>query len=52
MGMAEAITPLIPLLKDGLGGATAFLSDVILPKVKVGLGEVVGGITAFGAAWA
>jgi tape measure domain-containing protein len=52
VGMAEAITPLIPLLKDGLGGATAFLADVILPKVKAGFGELAGGITAFGAAWA
>ncbi|CAH0296588.1 Glycyl-glycine endopeptidase ALE-1 [Arthrobacter sp. Bi26] len=52
VGMAEAVTPIIPLLKDGLGGATAFLTDVILPKAKTGLGEVAGGIKAFGAAWA
>lgn len=52
VGMAEAVTPLIPLLKEGLGGATGFLSDVILPKVKTGLGEAVGGVKAFSAAWA
>lgn len=51
VGMAEAITPVIPLLKDGLGGATAFLSGTVLPKVTVGLSEFVGGIKAFGEAW-
>ncbi|UXE04754.1 tape measure protein [Arthrobacter phage Shambre1] len=51
VGLAEAVKPAIPLLKDGLGGATTLLSDVVLPRVKTGLSEVVGGITAFGAAW-
>jgi tape measure domain-containing protein len=33
MGMANAIKPLIPLMKDGLGGATSFLTDKVFPRV-------------------
>jgi tape measure domain-containing protein len=51
-GMAEAVKPLIPLLKDGLGGATAFLTEKALPKAKIFFTELAGGITAFSAAWA
>lgn len=40
-GMAQAIAPVIPLLKDGLGGAASFLGDV-LPKVTSGLQSFVG----------
>ncbi len=50
-GMAEVVQPAIPLIKEGLGGATAFLSDIILPKAQVALSETVGGIYAFQAAW-
>jgi tape measure domain-containing protein len=51
MGMAEAVKPAIPLLKDGLGGATAFLTNTALPKMKVVMTEAAGGIRAFGEAW-
>jgi tape measure domain-containing protein len=32
-GMAASIQPLIPLMKDGLGGATTFLTEKVFPKV-------------------
>jgi tape measure domain-containing protein len=51
IGMAEAVQPVIPLLKDGLGGATSFLTNTILPAAKAGLQETIGGFTAFAAAW-
>jgi tape measure domain-containing protein len=51
VGMADAITPLIPLIKGGLGGAIA-LTESLMPKLKFGLTELVGGIRSFGAAWA
>jgi tape measure domain-containing protein len=51
VGLAEAVKPAIPLLKQGLGGASTWLAETALPAVKLGLGEAVGGITAFGAAW-
>jgi tape measure domain-containing protein len=50
-GMAEVVQPLIPMLKQGLGGATSFLTEVVFPKAKFALKEIVGGIRAFGAAW-
>jgi tape measure domain-containing protein len=34
VGMAGAIQPLIPLMKDGLGGATTYLTDKVFPKVS------------------
>lgn len=40
MGLAGAVEPLIPLIKDGLGGAASFLADV-LPKVGSGIAGVV-----------
>ncbi|MBN9128496.1 MAG: peptidoglycan DD-metalloendopeptidase family protein [Paenarthrobacter ureafaciens] len=36
IGMAQAIAPLIPLLKDGLGGATQWLGDVAIPAAVEG----------------
>ncbi len=41
MGMAEAIQPLIPLIKDGMGGATAFLAGQI-PRLVAGIASIVG----------
>lgn len=51
VGLAEAVKPAIPLLKEGLGAASTFLAETALPKVKTALAEGVGGINAFGAAW-
>jgi tape measure domain-containing protein len=51
VGMAEAIQPFIPALKEGLGGAITFIAD-LLPKVQTGITEFIGGIEAFGASWA
>jgi tape measure domain-containing protein len=34
VGMAGAIQPLIPLMKNGLGGATTFLTEKVFPKVS------------------
>lgn len=39
MGLANAITPLIPLLKDGLGRASEFLAAA-LAKVPVAIGAI------------
>lgn len=47
VGMADAVQPIIPLLKDGLGAATIFLSDVALPKVKAGLATTVAALQGF-----
>jgi tape measure domain-containing protein len=44
IGLANAITPIIPLLKDGLNGAINGLT-VLMPKVSTGLTSVVSGIT-------
>ena len=49
-GLATAIQPIIPLLKDGMGSATEFIAKSI-PKVTAALKEMVGGVQAFGAAW-
>jgi tape measure domain-containing protein len=46
MGMATAIEPLIPLIKDGLGGATAFVA-ANTPKLAAGLASVTGAVTTF-----
>lgn len=46
VGMAGAITPLIPLMKDGLGGATTWLTDKILPKVTGFVTWMAGAIPA------
>lgn len=43
-GLAKAILPVIPLLKDGLGKASEFLARA-LPKVAEGLASVVKWIT-------
>jgi tape measure domain-containing protein len=51
VGMAEAITPVIPLLKEGLGGATKFLAETVLPNVATGLTTTVAGIKAFRDGW-
>lgn len=40
VGLAQAIEPLIPLLKDGLGGAARFLAEW-LPKVGTGISGIV-----------
>jgi tape measure domain-containing protein len=37
MGLAGAVKPLIPLLKDGLGAASTFLSNTALPKLTAGI---------------
>ncbi len=47
VGMATAIEPLIPLIKQGLGGASDFLAKV-LPKVAVGLTGFANGLTGLG----
>lgn len=39
IGMATAIEPVIPLLKEGLGGATQWLGDVAIPAVVEGAGH-------------
>ncbi len=39
-GLANAVQPLLPLIKDGLGGASKFLAG-FLPKVATGLKTVV-----------
>lgn len=51
VGLAEAVKPAIPLLKEGLGGASAFLTNTALPAVTFALTEAVGGVNAFRAAW-
>ena len=42
-GLATAIAPAIPLLKDGLGGASAFLAG-ILPRVAEGIRSFIQGL--------
>lgn len=51
IGMAGAIAPLIPLMKDGLGGAITWMSDTAFPAITFGLGETIGSVTAFVGAW-
>lgn len=51
IGMAGAIAPLIPLLKDGLGGAINWMSDTAFPAVTFGLQETIGGVQSFASAW-
>ncbi|QOT19738.1 peptidoglycan DD-metalloendopeptidase family protein [Paenarthrobacter sp. YJN-5] len=51
IGMAGAIAPLIPLLKDGLGGAITWMSDTLMPGIQHGLQETIGSVMSFGAAW-
>lgn len=45
VGMADAIQPLVPMIKDGLGGAIAFTA-ASMPKLKAGIADV-----ALGAQW-
>jgi len=49
VGMATAIQPLIPLIKDGLGGAIKFLS-ANMPRLAAGLAVVVRHVRAWFAA--
>ena len=37
MGLAKAVQPLMPLLKDGLGAAAQFLGDVAMPAMAKGI---------------
>lgn len=46
VGMAEAIQPLIPLIKEGLGGATSFLADN-MPRLRDGLTQAVAAVRDF-----
>ncbi|MGG7653498.1 tape measure protein [Kocuria rosea] len=46
VGMAEAIGPAIPLLKDGLAGAITAVGSV-MPHVQAGLAGMVSGIQGF-----
>jgi tape measure domain-containing protein len=50
-GLANAIAPSIPLIKDGLGKASEFLAGV-LPKVGAGLQVVIKALTVFFQAFA
>lgn len=50
-GLADQIEPLVPLLKDGLGGASTFLGETALPALGVGVKAVVGGIKEFSSGW-
>lgn len=45
MGLADAVQPLLPLLKDGLGFAIAFAADQA-PRLKTGLETIVTGVTS------
>lgn len=49
VGLAQAITPMIPAIKDGLGGAIKFLAEW-LPKVGTGIQSVVTWFQGFGQA--
>lgn len=51
IGMAGAIEPLIPLLKDGLGGAINWMSGTAFPAIKFGISETIGSVSAFAGAW-
>jgi tape measure domain-containing protein len=51
IGMAGAIEPLIPLLKEGLGGAITWMGDTAFPAIKSGITETIGSVTAFVGAW-
>lgn len=44
VGMAQAIEPLVPLLKDGLGAAIEFTSDK-MPALRDGIKKTVDGFT-------
>lgn len=46
MGLAQAVQPLIPLLKDGMGGAIAFLT-AHMPQLAAGLSSVVTHVQAW-----
>lgn len=37
IGMAGAIEPVIPMIKDGLGAATQWLADVVMPAAATGM---------------
>ena len=41
VGMATAIAPLIPLIKDGLGTAISFTTE-LMPKLATGISGVIG----------
>lgn len=47
MGLGKAINPLIPALKDGLGGAATWLGDVAMPGLAKGLQGVIDGAKTF-----
>lgn len=47
MGLGKAINPLIPALKDGLGGAATFLGDTAMPGLAKGLQGVIDGAKTF-----
>lgn len=49
VGLGEAITPLIPAIKDGLGAAISALG-VVMPVVADGLEALVSGVQGFFAA--
>ncbi|WP_130012007.1 tape measure protein [Serinicoccus sediminis] len=51
VGMAQAVQPALPLIKQGLGGAITFLSDRVVPAATMAMSELVGGVKAFAAAW-
>lgn len=41
MGIAQALQPLVPLLKDGIGGSATFLSHTALPAFQSALSTVI-----------
>jgi tape measure domain-containing protein len=45
-GMAASIQPLIPLMKDGLGGATTFLTEKVFPRVTKFVGWMADAVPA------
>lgn len=49
MGMANAIEPLLPLLKEGLGGATAVLAKTT-PAVATGIRSLMSSLSGLGSA--
>ena len=51
VGLGQAIEPLIPMLKDGLGGAIKFLSEW-LPKVGTGIQSAVTWFQSLGSSTA
>lgn len=48
MGMATAVQPLIPLIKDGLGGAISWLADTT-PVLATGISSLVAGFQSLGS---